>query len=292
MAGLAADLDRLTDDVLRALRDGAAATPDALSFLLRRYRATGRADVRDALEPALAIALEQPFDARSTRERAAFLSAFVEASSLADDARVLAGISALAARLHAEFGAPICVDDACAIVDACLAAGEVLDPRAIVPPAIDELERIIGAAYRPGEGLAHEPHVRETPRGRLCDHVGAASALLTAYRATARIPYAMLAEELMQFAWRARWDDEPGSLAGGAPGGGDEFNVQCAAARVWWRLACLRAEDDYRTAAVIAPRTMSAVEAVRMLGAPRMESAARGLACATYGLALADWLGF
>jgi hypothetical protein len=288
---LAADLDRLTDDVLQALTDGAAATAPALSFLLRRYGATGRADVRDALEPALATALNQPFDELTPVDRAAFLTVFVEAAAVADDARVLTVVSALAADLRAAFEGATRVDESCAIVEACLAAADVLDPRAIVPDAIDQLERVVAAAYRPGDGLAHDRRVPGGLRGQLEDHVRAASALLTAYRATARIPYAMLAEELMQCVRRTSWDDDAGVFVVAAGACDDPFAANCAAARVWCRLACLHAEDDYRAAAVIAPNAVYRADAARILESPSIVLAARGMASATYGLALTEWLG-
>ena len=288
---MTADLDRLTDDVLHALTDGAAATPEALLFLLRRYRATDRADVRAALEPSLAAALDQPFDARSRRDRAAFLRVFVEAAAVADDPRVSAAVAALAANLRAGFGSPIRVDESFAIVEACLIAADVLDPRTIVPNAIDELERIIGATYRPGGGLAYDRDAAGGSRGALGDHVLAASALLTAYRATARIPYAMLAEELMQFARRTLWHGDTGAFTAGAGACDGQFTAICAAARVWCRLAALHAEDDYRAAAVIVPDAAYLAEAAGILNAPAITAEARGLAGATYGLALAEWLG-
>jgi uncharacterized protein YyaL (SSP411 family) len=288
---LAADLDRLADDVLRALNEGAAATAPALSFLLKRYRATDRADVREALEPALTAALHQPFDRLPPVDRAAYLSAFVEAAAVADDERVLTAIDVLAADLRGERDSIACVDECAAIVEACLAAADVLDPRAIVPDAIDELERVIGAAYRPGQGLAHDLRAPGGPRGRLADHVQAASALLTAYRATARIPYAMLAEELMQFARRTLWDDEAGAFVAAAGTREHPFADNCAAVRVWCRLACLHAEQDYRAAAVIAPEAAYRTDAFRILTMPSVALGARGMASANYGLALTEWLG-
>src|SRR5207244_6229805 len=97
-------------------------------------------------------------------------------------------------------------------VDACLAAGDVCDARQLVPAAIDELERVAGAAYRPGAGIARRVAEPDGERGRLADQVRAASALLAAYVRTARLPYAMLAEELMQFARRTLWDEPAGGF--------------------------------------------------------------------------------
>ena len=100
---MAADLDRLTDDVLRALATGAAAAPPALSFLLARYVASGRTDVRDALEPALAAALDRPFASLAAGDRAAWLRAFVDAVPVAQNDRVLAAVDALVTCLRRDW---------------------------------------------------------------------------------------------------------------------------------------------------------------------------------------------
>src|SRR6185436_11096557 len=88
-------------------------------------------------------------------------------------------------------------------------------------------------------------------RGLLADHVRCASALLTAYWRTARLPYSMLAEELMQFARRTLWDERDWGFYD-APHGTKPFALNCEAARIECRLAGLHGEDDYRKAAVIA----------------------------------------
>ncbi len=72
--------------------------------------------------------------------------------------------------------------------------------------AIDQLERVVGGSYRPGEGLVRDlDGVRA--RGSVDDHVRGASALLTAFEITGRLPYSMLAEELIAVAGRARPSD-------------------------------------------------------------------------------------
>src|SRR5437763_155735 len=79
-------------------------------------------------------------------------------------------------------------------------------------------ERIGGRSYGPGEGI-----------GDYADHVRAAGALLTAYETTGRLPYAMLAEELMQSSKRTSASNRP-------------YVIECEAARVLCRLAALH--DD------------------------------------------------
>src|SRR5207344_999318 len=90
-----------------------------------------------------------------------------------------------------------------------------------------------GGAYQPGEGV----------RGGLINQVRAASALLTAFEITGRLPYSMLAEELMQTAGRTAPD-------GPDP---DTIVVHCEAARVLCRLATLHDDAGYRNSAIIAP---------------------------------------
>jgi uncharacterized protein YyaL (SSP411 family) len=287
---LAIDLESLTDGVLHAIRKGEAASAPALSFLLQRYLATERPDVRDALEPALAAALDQPFDAMPAADRAPYVTAFVEAAALAEDDRPRAMVSSLVSSLRAAWTMTTRVDESAAILEACLTAAAVLDPRTIVPDAVDELERVIGAVYQPGRGLASDVGAPDVSRGGLNDHVQAASALLTAYNTTARIPYAMLAEELMQFVRRSLWDDEEGVFAAAAGSHAHPFLGNCAAARVWCRLAALHAEDDYRAAAVTAPDAAYRAEAARVLVARPVVLAASGMAGAVYGLALLEWL--
>ena len=66
------------------------------------------------------------------------------------------------------------------------------------PPAIDQLEHVVGGAYQPGAGR----DASATRAHGTSAISGAASALLTAYAITGRLPYSMLAEELMQTARR------------------------------------------------------------------------------------------
>jgi hypothetical protein len=86
------------------------------------------------------------------------------------------------------------------MTDAWLRAANFCDPHDLVPAAVDQLERVVGGAYRPGGGVAHEidgPEGAQSgrrERGGLSDHVRASSALLTAFEITGRLPYSMLAK--------------------------------------------------------------------------------------------------
>jgi uncharacterized protein YyaL (SSP411 family) len=173
-------------------------------------------------------------------------------------------------------------------IDACLRASDVCvdrgETQGLIADAVDELERIVGPLYRPGEGVAHTVSEPASARGNLADQVHTASALLDAYERTGRLPYSMLAEELMQFALNL----DPGTLE---PRTLEHFLSSCEAVRALCRIAALHQDEDYRTAAVIAPDRDYVLEAGRLLDrltdAHREDDAA---VAADYGMALADWL--
>ena len=285
-----AAIDWITNTVLQALARDEPLTAPALTFLLRRYGATARDDLRDALEPALVRAVEGPPSAASCDERAEWLTLFVEATAVSADERLRAAASDLMASLEREWSSATSVDQAAVSIDACLAAGDVFDPRRPVQHAIDELERVVGATYRPGDGIAHVVNEPRGARGRLGDHVRCASALLTAYSRTGRLPYSMLAEELMQFARRTLWDEQDGGfhdvLQGTKP-----FALNCEAARVLCRLAGLHTQDDYRKAAAVASDADYFGDAARTLASQTPAYRQFGPLSAVYGLALGEWLG-
>jgi hypothetical protein len=146
-----------------------------------------------------------------------------------------------------------------------------------VQDSIDQLERIVGGSYRPGDGLVRERGGIRV-RGSLDDHARAASALLTAFDFTGRLPYSMLAEELIVFARR-----EPSPAA--------SLEIQCAAARVLCRLAALHDDPEYRGAVVVAAGADYRADAVRILAEQSpLVSGASTSAAAAYGLALLDLL--
>jgi uncharacterized protein YyaL (SSP411 family) len=287
-----AAIEWITDAVVSAVERGETVDPTALTFLLRRYLETDRDDVRLALEPGLASALQCQAAAETTDQRAAWLTLFSQAATVSDDQRIAAAGAELIERLRREWGGVTEVDAGAASVDACLAACHLLDPRSIVPDAIDELERIVAAAYRPGEGLAGPAHGPAGARGRLADHVRTSSALLTAYELTGRLPYPMLAEELMQFARHTRWDGEAGAFCDSSQDSQRSFVTNCDAARVLIRLSALHDRSDYRAAAVLASDADYRDDVTRILTAQGETYRERGVISASYGLALAEWLAF
>jgi len=265
-----ADLDAIAAQIAGAIAGGRAPSPVEARFLLREYIATGRDDVRDALGLALAHALadagpgadDTANDGMRIADRAALLMLFVEAVAIADDERVIAAAGDLAGALRAAWPIDLAragLAAAARSVDACLHASALFASAGIVQPAIDELERIVGATYRPGEGLGAAPSAA---------YACAASALLTAFEITGRLPYSMLAEELMASPHRS--DD-------------------CETARVLCRLAALHDNEEYRAAAILAPGADYRADAARILEdyAPHVR-AAEAADAALYGIALRE----
>jgi hypothetical protein len=250
-------IERITASVLERAGRGDALSPSALLFLVRRYLAASEPDVSGVLGYALAAALDRSFDESSTLERAEWLRALVEAIAVSEDPRLAEAARGLIAGLAAEWPSLTKIGDAAPSIEAGLVASPLVDPRELVPRAIDELERIVGGVYHPGQSV-----------GDASDHVCLASALLTAFEATGRLPYSMLAEELMQ------GTEVP-----------EDFIVGCDAVRVWSRLAVLHDDQAYRSSAVIKADAAYRADALRMLERlstalddPRVDAARYGLA--------------
>src|SRR6185436_14090937 len=105
-----------------------------------------------------------------------------------------------------------------------------------LPSTIDELERLVRASYEPGEGLVGEP---------LADQLHSAAAFLTAFELTARLPYSMFAEELVQVSRPMWWDDDRGAFRG-------DFGNNASAVQVLCRIAALHRNPEYMAGAVVA----------------------------------------
>jgi hypothetical protein len=269
-------LDQLTDLALATLVGEGTSTSAVLRFLLRRYGSTGREDLEAALGPALATVVAlRPWIADPS-QAPEWLLLFVDASNLSGDERMLGTAASLVVGLTrawpAEQGVPIA--EAMRVIDACLLASDVC-PDAdtsgqIIAAAIDELERILVPVYRPGEGIV--------PGGR-SEHVAAASALLSAYERTGRLPYSMLAEELMRFALHT-W-----------PSAREQTLISCRAIPVLGRLAALQADPGYLEATVAAPDVGYAREAEALVEALAEEGVPPDIVTAMeLGLALIGWL--
>jgi hypothetical protein len=220
----------------------------------------------------LAAALEHAASDPTAGGRAAWLTLFAEVTAIAEDERIVAVIGELVTSLRAEWPAASGVAEGAAAVEAVLVASSLFDPQELVPAAIDQLEHVVGGAYQPGSGV----------RGGLINQVRAASALLTAFEITGRLPYSMLAEELMQTARRTAAPDAAHR---------DTIVVNCEAARVLCRLATLHDDADYRKAAVTAADADYRGDAARILAAQSTRAiGASAPHAAAYGLALLDLL--
>ena len=282
-----AAIDWLIGQVLESLARNQPITPAALTFLLRRYAATGAEAFSEALGSALAAALDGAAEVEDPRERSEWLSLFVEAAAISEDDRLRDAAAALVSRLRSDWPARGELEPAVRSVDACLSAASALpdlfNPRELVPAAIDEIEHVVRVVYQPGGGLAHTLREPKGARGTLRDHVATASALLTAYAITGRLPYSMLAEELMQFAQRT--NPEPGASDL------ERFIARSEAARVLCRLAKLHEDADYRQVAVIAVSSNYADDAKRTLADLACSYADHGADAAIFGIALGELQG-
>jgi uncharacterized protein YyaL (SSP411 family) len=253
------------------------------------HLAADREDVRDVLEPALARAVEESALADAETDGPAWLALFAAAAALTEDERILQASVDLAKRLRNSWGRSASVETAAHGVDAYLSSSHLVGT-GTVSDAVDELERLVSGAYTPGSGLASRLHDESGPHGRLADHVRLSSALLTAFEVTGRLPYSMLAEELVQWARRSLWDDSAALFRESPAESGHPFAGNCDAARVLLRLSSLHGQAAYRQAAVLAPGADYGRDACRILDAHRATYQQQGLASAVYGLALFEEL--
>ena len=268
-----AALSRIEAAAVAALDRGdeRAVHPTVLRFLLRVYAFDESSDVGARLESALGVAVERYADTASTLERARWLTLFIDVCSVADDPRVRSAVEGLSELLAGEWPRVGDLDSASASIEACLRAAEAPRSRRLLSAAIDELERVVGQAYRPGHGLA-----------TVAEHVHLASALLIAFAITARIPYAMLAEELVQVARRKWWRTPEGAFDA-------SFEDNCDAAGVLRRLAALHRDREYIAAAVVSAGADYDGDADRILSFLESQlPAADVVRSAAFGLTLLD----
>jgi hypothetical protein len=303
-----AAIDWLTGAALDTLDSGADLPVPALQWLLRSYAHAPDAGRFAALGPALAQAVLAPHEGGrfGAVDR---LRLIADAAGISDDERLPAAAWAAAVEARAEWAGRAVGPSLCS-VDACLRAAPVLalqdaeHANAFLAAAIDELERVVAQSYAPGEGLAHDRRQPDGPRGAMSDHIGACDALLTAYEVTDRLPYPMLAAELMEFV-RQTWRDpvrgvfhnvappdggKSADHSGGQTLAPDVFTANCNAARLLVRLAALH-DDDYCQRAVIAPGRDYARDAEGLLALLESDCRGHGVDAAPYALALEEWLG-
>ena len=144
-----AAIERIVETTIASLDRGEPVDPVSLTFLLRCYGASDRADIRRLLEPALARALDDQGLARTVGERAAWLVLFSDALALSADDRLYDTAASLAKALRGEWGHSFDIAPGAVSVDACLRASRSVELPALVPDAIDELERLAAASYQP-----------------------------------------------------------------------------------------------------------------------------------------------
>jgi uncharacterized protein YyaL (SSP411 family) len=234
----------ITAVLLRADARGERLGPAGVTFLVRRYAATGASELRGALERGLTGSLEEL--AAGQHPQAAWIHALCEAAAVTDDQRILDAVAVAAQALRQGWPSRGAIADAMRGVDACLTAAVALDDRDLIGAAVDELERVTCMAYHPGEMLPRSLRSADDADGGIDEHVAAAAALLTAHDVTARLPYSMLAEELIQTLQRSGECESSGGLDG------PRDVILCALARTLCRLARLHDDEAYRQAAVIA----------------------------------------
>ena len=249
----------ITDILLQADARGEPLGPAGVTFLVRRYAATGADEIRDVLERGLTTALDRA--EAGGRWDVDWVHALCEAAAVADDERIADAAAAAALSLRDEWPCRDGIADAARSVDACLTAavfaGDRLSGRIegqardLIAASVDELERVICIAYHPGEMLPRSLRSPDEADGGVVEHVAAATALLTAYGLTTRLPYSMLAEELIQ----------PTQLHEAECG----IATRCALARALCRLARLHDDDEYRRAAVMANARDYRAEAAALL---------------------------
>lgn len=145
--------------------------------------------------------------------------------------------------------------------------------RQALPAAVDALEQYVRRTYEPGEGLVELP----------CDRqLRWAGALLDAFDLSGRLPYAMLADELLHYARRRWWRDAEGRFD-------STFDANCRALGALCRLAALHGDAEYRAATTVPPNSACASDA-RLLAAQLAAIAREHPAyAATFGCAMLDW---
>lgn len=162
------------------------------------------------------------------------------------------------------------MDEAASAAEGDDLAGRV---RRALPDAVDAMESAVRQAYEPGDGLL----------GAGCEaHLLAASALLAAFDMSGRLPYAMLAEELLLVSRRRWWNDTHARFDADA-------GANAVAGRVLCRLAALRSDPDYAGRVRAAQEQHHRRDAERLLAALAATGVVETDAAAAYGLALLEW---
>jgi uncharacterized protein len=221
---------------------------------------------------ALLIEASQVFDRASWRERARDVMRFVQrtladatrggfyASQRADEDYYVVNASIRQTLDPPVVDRTLFTDLNAQAAVAWLRAGEALDDVEAGRFAVQSLERVLLAAYKPGEGVAHYHDASGEVRGLLSDQVHAAWALLHAHDATGDETYSMLAEELARTILRTHWDPRDGGFLDHPSGGPDDIGLltnpvkplvlNCLAARVLSRIAAVTGRSELQARAL------------------------------------------
>lgn len=281
-------LERLTGSALHAITSGDSVSPRILRFLLRSYAVSGRTDIGDALGVALAASLSQSAADDSNERQVEWARLFLEATSLSDDERMLRAADETIDRLRRSWSAEPDILRLARSLDVVMRGIEQREASSgdLLAEAVDRLEALIAHGYRPGGGLIRPGSAAEA--ARLADQIAAGTALASAYRITGRLPYAMLAEELLQFTRRTWWNAERARFEDASP---DNFVVNCEAIQLFGALGALHGDEDYRSTAVFTADANYLADAEHLLAAlGRVVLGHDHESAAAYGIALRDWL--
>jgi uncharacterized protein len=213
---------------------------------------------------------------------AALLRVYAEAARCFGDDQYRRVVSDLAAYIRhtlagasrgyrgSESDSAVYSDTSAAASAALLAASRTLDDDDLAREAIEQLERVLLASYRPGRGIAHYDDGALRVPGLLADYVAMIHAILDAHEAAESEPYTMMAEELAHFVVNSFWDEELGACDDRAHETGEigllrdrrtPFVANCEAIRAFARVARISTDADFRTRAQAAARAMAQVAA-------------------------------
>lgn len=154
---------------------------------------------------------------------AALLDLYLHAGTVLGDERWFARAVDLVGFIHRALASPaggwrtceggdgtrIFCDANALAVSAMLRAAALFQDDALGRRALDGLERVLLASYKPGDGVGHSA---DGARGLLGDQVAMAAANLDAWESTGNVVYRMMAEELMHYALRTMWDQPSGGF--------------------------------------------------------------------------------
>lgn len=318
------EVQRLATESLTEVAAADQPQPGLLEFLLQCYSADVDAESRevgDESREVIEAALGRAIAARSRALEAGsgapsdaveWLSVFVRVAELSTDPRVAAIVADLVAHVRLAW-----MNDAVAgqarAVSSCLGAVACLNTlaaretgaasdsddvaafataaRELLQACLDRLETLVHRAYQPGAGMRTSLDEDDlTAESDLFAQMATADALLCAYAATRRVPYAMLAEEIVLVARRRWWQDTEGGFgAGGGTMTGPDVAANSLAVRILCRLARLASDAEWRASSDSDVSYRYDAERTLLRLGPMAERAGSALR-ADYALALVEWL--